>query len=116
MNKYLVVVLVFCAISIGYSNNASALDYSDPESVSLVFLDAIKYGYYEIVPSIVSPDYQLHFKPDAIKKALGKMMVPDNPELKVSYKRNGKKAEVSVVGTKIELKLQLIEGRWLLEL
>ena len=115
MDNYLIIALMFCAVSIGCSNGASAIDYSDPESVSLVFLNAIKHRDYKIVQSIVSPDYQLRFKADAIKKDLGKMIIPDNPELKVNYKKNGKKAEVLVVGTKIGLELRLIEGRWLLE-
>ncbi|MCH8079353.1 MAG: hypothetical protein IIA06_06190 [Proteobacteria bacterium] len=117
MRKNIIIAFAFYVTSIVCSNEVSALDYTDPESVAMVFLDAIKNDNYEIIPSIVAPAHQHRFTPEAIKKELGTMTIPDNLELKVRYQRIGpiQKAVVKVVGTKISLELRPIDGKWLLE-
>ena len=100
-----------------YSNEVMAIDYANPESVARAFLAAVKDEDYKRIPSMVAPSYQHRYTPEAIKKELETITIPDNLELKVRDRRVGQihLVVVEVVGTEISLELRQIAGKWLLE-
>ncbi len=110
-----VILLLMLAMFSGSASSSDSIDYTKPESVALAFLTAAQAGKYELVPPMVMPKWQHRFTPEALKKAFSKIVLPKKIKLETSYEETGKKALVRVLGTKIGLELNLIEGKWLLE-
>ncbi|MET1257457.1 hypothetical protein [Aliikangiella maris] len=98
-----------------FSSNASEIDFSNPESVATTFLNALKEEKYKFAQSLAIKEYQPAFSPDELKKVMKEHTIPETIELKVKYSKNNTNADIVVIGTKIELELQLVDGKWLME-